>query len=103
MQGGTVIQAAEVIAALALYFLPAIIADQRKRYDRLIVALFNACLGWTVIGWIIALYCAFQPNPPADWAKRVKQKRRRLILATFSQRLAERVQARDARCDHAHE
>ncbi|WP_206995309.1 superinfection immunity protein [Trinickia mobilis] len=101
MPGGIVAQIAELVIALAVYFLPAIIADRRKRHDVLIVALFNACLGWTVIGWIIALYWAFQPNPPADVADDVNKKRRLLSLGRFSKGLAERVQARAARRDRA--
>ncbi|TKC92470.1 superinfection immunity protein [Trinickia terrae] len=101
MQGGIVIQTAEVIGALAAYFLPAIVADRRKRLDVLLIALFNACLGWTVVGWLIALYWAFQPNPPADVADEVKSKRRLLSLSTFSKGLAERVQARAAKRDRA--
>jgi hypothetical protein len=101
MQGGIVLQAAEVIAALVVYFLPAIVADRRKRHDLLIIALFNALLGWTVMGWIAALYWAFLPNPPADVAGQVTSKRRLVTLSTFSKGLAERVQARAARRDRS--
>jgi hypothetical protein len=101
MSGGIVIQAAEVVGSLALYFLPAIIADRRKRHDVLIVAVFNALLGWTVFGWLIALYWAFQPNPPAELASDVTNKRRLISLSTFSKGLAERVQSRAAKRDRA--
>jgi hypothetical protein len=101
MHGGIVIQAAEVVVALALYFLPAIIADRRKRHDLLIVAMFNALLGWSVIGWFVALYWAFLPNPPANVAGEVTSKRRLISLNTFSKGLAERVQARAAKRDRA--
>ena len=97
MQSGFVIQAAAVVGALALYFLPATLADRRKRHDMLTIALFNACLGWTVFGWLVALYWAFQPNPPNDIAREVQDKRRMLSMRTFSKGLVERVHRRSAK------
>lgn len=100
-QGGIVAQIVELVIALGIYFLPAVIADRRKRHDLLVLALFNACLGWTVVGWIIALFWALQPNPPAGVAEDVNTKRRLISLGTFSKGLAERVQARAAKRDRA--
>jgi hypothetical protein len=97
MPGGFVIQAAEVAGALALYFLPSIIADRRKRYDVLTIALFNACLGWTVFGWLVALYWSFQANPPPDVARDIATKRRLISMSTFSKALVHRVQRRAAK------
>ena len=57
MGTSTVIQAVAAFIALGLYFLPAILADRRKRHDLLTLALFNACLGWTGFGWFAA--CKF--------------------------------------------
>lgn len=82
------------LAALALYFLPAIVADRRKRYDLLTLALFNACLGWTVFGWLLALYWAKLPNPPADVAREVARKRRLSSMRAFSNALNSRVERR---------
>lgn len=42
-----------IVLGLVLYFAPAI-AGRRKRNSGTILAL-NLLLGWTVIGWIIAL------------------------------------------------
>lgn len=53
-----------LLAAVVIYFLPAMIADRRARHDLLTIALFNAVIGWTVLGWLLALYWALQPNPP---------------------------------------
>ncbi len=94
MLGEVVAQVVEVVLALVLYFLPAIIADRRKRHDLLIIALFNACVGWTGIGWLIALSWAFLPNPPADLASDVARKRRVVSMRAFSQALADRVARR---------
>jgi hypothetical protein len=88
------IQAIAAVLALALYFLPAILADRRKRRDVLTLALFNACLGWTVLGWLLALYWALQPNPPENLAGEVMQTRKTLSLRAFSSALMQRVQRR---------
>ncbi len=46
-----------------LYFLPAIIA--RDKRDATGIFLLNLFLGWTVIGWVIALIwaCTAEPSP----------------------------------------
>jgi hypothetical protein len=86
-----------LVAAVALYFLPALIADRRKRHDLLIIAMFNAVLGWTGIGWVLALFWSFQPNPPKDLGTQTKENQRRLGMGVFSRLLSERVAARAAR------
>lgn len=43
-----------LISAL-LYFLPAVIALARGHHDGFAIFLTNLLLGWTVLGWIIAL------------------------------------------------
>ncbi|WP_420816163.1 superinfection immunity protein [Paraburkholderia phosphatilytica] len=94
---GMIVQGVEVVAAMAAYFLPSIVADRRKRDDVLTIALFNACLGWTVFGWLVALYWAFQPNPPPDVAEDIAKKRRLVSMGTFSKGLVDRVRSRSAR------
>ncbi|HWX12012.1 MAG TPA: superinfection immunity protein [Trinickia sp.] len=89
-----VLQLVAVGIALSVYFLPAILADHRKRHDLLTIALFNACLGWTGFGWLIALYWAYLPNPPADVARDVAVGRRISRMRAFSQALAARIERR---------
>ena len=43
-----------LISAL-LYFLPTVIALARGHHDGFAIFLTNLLLGWTVLGWIIAL------------------------------------------------
>jgi len=43
------------IAALGLYFLPTIIAGNRKHNNTLAIFVLNLLLGFTIIGWIVAL------------------------------------------------
>ena len=97
MGNSIVVQVAGAVVALGLYFLPAIIADRRKRHDLLTLALFNACLGWTGFGWLGALYWALQPNPPKNVGAEVEQTRRVVKMKTFSVMLMQRVQNRATR------
>ncbi|NML32846.1 superinfection immunity protein [Paraburkholderia antibiotica] len=99
MRDNVAMQAVAAVCALALYFLPAILADRRKRRDVLTLALFNACLGWTGLGWALALYWALQPNPPESIATDVVKKRKLLSMRAFSSALMSRVQRRETTRD----
>ncbi len=101
MLGRIALQVVEAVFALAVYFLPAIIADRRKRHDLLTIALFNACIGWTLFGWLLALYWAFQPNPPPEIARDITVKRRVLRMSAFSTALIARIERRAAKRDGA--
>jgi hypothetical protein len=46
-----------------MYWLPTIIAIVRRTPSALGVAMLNFFLGWTVIGWIIALVIALAAYP----------------------------------------
>ncbi len=48
-----------------LYFLPAIIAFARSKRDAISILVLNFFLGWTAIGWIIALVWALKQDVPA--------------------------------------
>lgn len=41
-----------------LYALPTAIAVRRKHHNRVAIALLNLFLGWTFIGWVLALVWA---------------------------------------------
>jgi Superinfection immunity protein len=45
----------EVAFLIALYFLPAIIATVRQHPNQNPIFILTLLLGWTVIGWIVAL------------------------------------------------
>jgi len=53
-----------LLLALALYFLPTLVACSRRLDSRAGIALLNFFLGWTVIGWIAALLWALTAPPP---------------------------------------
>jgi hypothetical protein len=47
-----------------MYFLPSIVAFARNKRDTTAILLLNIFLGWSVIGWIVALVWAFKTDDP---------------------------------------
>ncbi|WP_186580226.1 superinfection immunity protein [Aquibacillus kalidii] len=41
-----------------IHFIPTIVAIQRKKGNRVSIIAINVFFGWTLIGWLIALYLA---------------------------------------------
>jgi hypothetical protein len=48
----------------AMYFLPTIIAFARSKRDTTSILLLNFFLGWTMIGWVVALVWAVKTDVP---------------------------------------
>jgi hypothetical protein len=48
-----------------MYFLPSIIALARSKRDLLSIFLLNLFLGWTMIGWVVALVWAAKADVAA--------------------------------------
>jgi hypothetical protein len=52
-----------ILFFIALYFVPTIIAVLRKHRNTGAIVALNALLGWTMIGWVLALVWALMvPN-----------------------------------------
>ena len=47
-----------------MYFLPSIVAFARSKRDTASIVLLNLFLGWTMIGWVVALVWAFKTDVP---------------------------------------
>jgi hypothetical protein len=47
-----------------LYFLPTILAFARSKRDAVSILVLNLFLGWTAIGWVIALVWALKADSP---------------------------------------
>jgi len=47
-----------ILFLIVLYWLPTLIAIVRQTHSALGVAMMNFFLGWTVIGWFLALFWA---------------------------------------------
>lgn len=57
---GTVVLALAVPLVVGMYLLPTLVALKRGVPDRGSVAVINVLLGWTFLGWVIALALAFR-------------------------------------------
>lgn len=52
------ISAVGLVAVLALYFLPALVADRRAHKNLTAIFVLNLLAGWTFVGWVAALVWA---------------------------------------------
>jgi hypothetical protein len=59
---GGVIHSSAFLFVLVLYFVPSIVAIARKITHQGSVVVINVFLGWTFIGWVIALAMACRTN-----------------------------------------
>ena len=50
---------AVIAIALILYFLPALNAHSNKHHNKSAIFVLNLFLGWTFLGWVIALVWSF--------------------------------------------
>jgi len=83
----------------ALYFLPTILAVARNKTNVVGILLVNFLLGWSVIGWIVALVWAVStervdPVPPAQMVSMPQPVRR------FCSRCGQPDQAGSRFCAH---
>ena len=53
-------------AGLVVYFLPSLVARSRQHYNRTAIYALNLFLGWTFLGWVVALVMAFSVPAPRD-------------------------------------
>ena len=54
----TIVRITIILLGVALYFLPTIIAGLRKHTNLTAIILLNLLLGWSGLGWVIALIWA---------------------------------------------
>jgi hypothetical protein len=57
-----VIHSSALLVVLALYFLPSIVAVARRITHQGSVVVINVFLGWTFVGWVVALAMACRTN-----------------------------------------
>ena len=63
--GGLVLIGLAVLG-VAFYFLPTIVAFLKKTPSKASVVIINLFLGWTFIGWVVALAMAFRDPTPTQ-------------------------------------
>lgn len=51
---------------LLIYMFPTLVAVQRVHPQRASIIIINTMLGWTGLGWLIALAWALTPQNPAS-------------------------------------
>jgi hypothetical protein len=90
----SIVEFSAIAFAVSVYFLPSILADRRSRPDTLSLALFNACLGWTIAGWGVALFWSLQPHH-ARSPRTITLMNRQLQTATVTAAIVSRAQRRD--------
>lgn len=56
---------AVLLVAGLLYFLPTLIAAKRNHRNLASIAIVNVFLGWSLLGWIVALAWSFSSNVEA--------------------------------------
>jgi hypothetical protein len=54
-----------ILVMFAIYFLPAIVAHIRKHPQETAIGLLNIFLGWTLLGWVVALVWSATAQPIA--------------------------------------
>ena len=82
MLARTFAQGVVAVVAKLVYFAPSIVADRRGRRSVLLLALVNALLGWTIVGWLAALYWAFHRDSPKKVDRIVRTQTRMKAHAT---------------------
>ena len=55
-----------IVAVFAAYWAPTITAYRRHARNTGSIRVINGLLGWTIIGWIIALAMAMSDTKPPD-------------------------------------
>ena len=53
-----------IMVMIGLYFLPTIVAASSSKANAGAIFVLNLFLGWTLIGWVIALTWAFTVDKP---------------------------------------
>ena len=51
--------------AVLLYFVPWLVAATKKKKNSWAIGALNLFLGWTLIGWLVALVWALTVDPPS--------------------------------------
>lgn len=83
-----------VILCAVVYLLPWIVASQRDSRHQGSVAVINILLGWTLVGWVVAMAIALAGRPPGEGAPAPASNTRACPFC------AEQIKAAAIRCKH---
>ena len=59
---GMVVAWCLILVGLVIYFLPTVFAVRTRKRNRIAIGALNTLLGWSLIGWVIALLWAITPD-----------------------------------------
>lgn len=67
-----------VFTYIAIYFMPLIFSLLRRHNNCAAIGMLNLLLGWTVIGWVVALIWSVTSNvkergPRRNWSKKATE------------------------------
>jgi len=51
-----------LVVIAVIYFVPAVVAFSRRKINRVAILILNIFLGWTFVGWVLALVWAATPR-----------------------------------------
>ncbi len=57
-----------VIISVAIYILPTMLAFKRESSRKWRITAINLLLGWTLVGWVVAMVLTFAYEPPPEGA-----------------------------------
>ena len=52
-----------LLIVIVINFIPSFIAFKRNHENKVAILILNICLGWTFIGWVVALVWAVKKAP----------------------------------------
>lgn len=55
-----------IVTSIMMYVLPTLLAFKRDRHKKWRIAAINLLLGWTLIGWVVAMLMTYAYEPPRD-------------------------------------
>jgi hypothetical protein len=63
-----------MILAIALYFMPTIVAGYRHHNSLMLIMVLNILLGWTMLGWLALLIWACFGDQYSTWSRPAEKK-----------------------------
>lgn len=54
-----------ITVVIAIYFIPTFVARGREHKNATSITVLNLLLGWSIVGWVIALVWAYSAQPEA--------------------------------------
>jgi hypothetical protein len=66
--GGVAKGAVIIVTSILMYLLPSMLAFKRERRRKWRILAINVLLGWTLIGWVVAMLMTYAYEPPPEGA-----------------------------------